>query len=356
MLNQKLFRFATLGLALLTPAFAQSPATSAPAAQPPAVSSQLIIYHAGSLNAAFKKIEAAFMDEHPGVVIVDKFGSSVNLARQVTAGGQAADLYASADYEDIDLLMKPKWASYTIRFAQGAMVLVYKIDDPNALAHVGEIADPRVAFNPNSNPPVIPDVAPDWYKVLSQPGVWIGGGDPGGDPGVYRGVLIMQLAEKYYHQPGLSQALYKNDTYRDGDKSPAPPADFRFTYEHGALQKARTDPSLRVARLPAQIGMSDSSLNGFYRQASLSIPGLAPGDPHATVTGSRVMWGITLLNSAKNSANALQFLEFLLAPGKGGAIESATGPEPVLPAMVSTDDYAKLPAALRPLVKAVPQQ
>jgi ABC-type molybdate transport system substrate-binding protein len=73
------------------------------------------------------------MAEHPGVAIVDKFGGSVSLARQVTVGGEPADLYASADYEDIDVLLKPKWAKYTIRFAQGGMVLVYKINDPNPL-------------------------------------------------------------------------------------------------------------------------------------------------------------------------------------------------------------------------------
>lgn len=342
-------------LALLAPAFAQSPKGSTTAQQPPPATSQLIIYHAGSLTAAFKKIEAAFMAEHPGVAIVDKFGGSVNLAREVTAGGQPADLYASADYQDIDVLLKPKWANYTIRFAQGAMVLVYKINDPNPLAKVDAIADPSVPFNPNSNPPSIPNVSPNWYNILSQPGVWIGGGDPGTDPGIYRGLLIMQLAEKYYHQPGLYQALYKNDTYRDGDKTPAPPADYRFAYEHGALAMARTDPSVRLARLPAEIGLSDASQEAFYRQASLSIPGLANDDPHVTIKGSRVAWGITLLNSSKNPANAIAFLQFLLTPGKGVALEQTTGPEPMVPAVVSKDDYARVPDTLRPLLKASSQ-
>jgi molybdate/tungstate transport system substrate-binding protein len=319
------------------------------------VASQLIIYHAGSLSAAFTKIEAAFMAEHPDVAILDKFGASVNLAREVTAGGEPADLYASADYEDIDVLLKPKWANYTIRFAQGAMVLVYKINDPNPLAKVGAIADPSVPFNPNSNPPSIPNVSPNWYKILSQPGVWIGGGDPSTDPGTYRGLLIMQLAERYYRQPGLYQALYKNDTYRDGDKTPAPPADYRFSYEHSALAMARTDPTVRLALLPAEIAMSDSSQEAFYSQSSLSISGLASDDPHVTIKGSRVTWGITLLNSSKNPANAIAFLQFLLTPGKGPALEQTTGPEPILPAVVSQDDYSRIPDVLRPLVRKTSQ-
>ena len=295
------------------------------------------------------------MAEHPGVAIVDKFGGSVNLARQVTVDGEPADLYASADYEDIDVLLKPKWANYTIRFAQGAMVLVYKINDPNPLAKVDAIADPSVPFNPNSNPPSIPNVVPNWYTILSQPGVWIGGGDPSTDPGVYRALLIMQLAEKYYRQPGLYQALYKNDTYRDGDKTPAPAADYHFAYEHGALATARTDPNVRLARLPAEIGMSDSSLEALYRQASLSISGLASTDPHVTIKGSRVTWGITLLSKSTNTANAIAFLQFLLTPGKGGFLEQTTGPDPIVPAVVSQDDSSRIPDVLRPLVSTTLQ-
>ena len=351
-------------LALLSPVYAQNTTSSAAPSQPQPAASQLIIYHAGSLSAAFKKIEAAFMAEHPDVAIVDKFGGSVNLARQVTVGGEPADLYASADYEDIDVLLKPKWANYTIRFAQGAMVLVYKINDPNPLAKVDAIADPSVPFNPNSNPPTIPNVSPDWYKILSQPGVWIGGGDPSTDPGVYRALLIMQLAEKYYHQPGLYQALYKNDTYHEGDKPPATPADprsvfehsdYRFSYEHSALAMARNDPNVRLALLPAEIGLSDSSQEAFYSQASLSISGLASTDPHVTIKGSRVAWGITLLNSSKNSANAIAFLQFLLTPGKGPVLEQTTGPEPISPAVVNQDDYSRIPDVLRPLVRTASQ-
>ena len=346
---------AAVCLALFPQVYAQDVAPSAAAPRKQSAASQLIIYHAGSLTAAFKKIEAAFVAEHPGVEIVDKFGGSVNLARQITTGGEPADLYASADYEDIDALLKPKWASFTIRFAQGGMVLVYNINDSNSLAKVKEIADPTGPFNPNSNPPSIPNVAPNWYKILSQPGVWIRGGDPSTDPGIYRGLLIMQLTEKYYRLPGLYQALYKNDTYRDGDKTPAPPADYRFAYEHSALAIARADPNVRLAELPAEIAMSDPSKEAVYRQSSLTIPGLSKDDPPVTIRGSRVAWGITLLNSSKNRANAIAFLRFLLSPGNGPALEETTGPEPIVPAIVSKDDYDRVPKELRTLVSVTPQ-
>jgi ABC-type molybdate transport system substrate-binding protein len=160
----------------------------------------------------------------------------------------------------------------------------------------------------------------------------------------------MQLAEAYYRQPGLYRALYKNDTYREGDQTPAPLADYRFVYEHSALALARIDPDVRLALLPAEIAMSNSSQEAFYSQASLSISGLAKDDPNVTIKGSRVAWGITLLNSSKNPANAIAFLQFLLTPGKGPALEQTTGPEPILPAIVSKEDFARVPSELRPLL------
>ena len=53
-------------------------------------------------------------------------GGSVDLVRQVTAGGKPADIVASADYVDIDDFLKPAGAaSYDIVFANGRMVLGY---------------------------------------------------------------------------------------------------------------------------------------------------------------------------------------------------------------------------------------
>jgi molybdate/tungstate transport system substrate-binding protein len=68
---------------------------------------QLIIYHAGSLTAAFTPVEQAFTCQ-TGIQVQDVTGGSVDLVRQVTAGRKPADILASADYVDIDnFLMQP---------------------------------------------------------------------------------------------------------------------------------------------------------------------------------------------------------------------------------------------------------
>src|SRR5262249_23725702 len=152
---------------------------------------QVIIYHAGSLTAAFGQVEALFTQQ-TGICVVDAAAGSVDAARRVTAGQEPCDIYASADDKDIDVLLKPAgFADYTIAFARGAMFLAYTVSSKNAAT----IADPNVSFNP---PAQIPPVAGNWYAQLTQSGVLVGGSNPFLDPSGYRADLIFQLAERQY--------------------------------------------------------------------------------------------------------------------------------------------------------------
>ena len=140
----------------------------------------LIIYRAGSLSRTFKPLEATFTCQ-TGVAVEDHAMGSVDAGRQITAGGHASDLYAPADYSDIDLFMKPAgYANFNIVFAQGKMVLAYSASSvaENKLPAIAE--DTRVAFNP---PNSIPKASAKWYEILTTPGVRIGGGNPFLDPG-----------------------------------------------------------------------------------------------------------------------------------------------------------------------------
>jgi len=115
---------------------------------------------------------------------------SVDAARRVTAGHEACDIYASADDQVIEAMLKPaRQADFTFTFAQGAMVLAYT----TASRQASTIAVPNVAFNP---PAQTPPVADDRTAQLTQPGVGGGGSNPLLDPSGYRADLILQLAER----------------------------------------------------------------------------------------------------------------------------------------------------------------
>jgi len=109
---------------LLTLLLASVAAAQTTTCAPPS-NQQIIIYRAGSLTRAFKPLEAAFTCQ-TGIQVKDEAMGSVDAGRQITAGGQACDLYAPADYLDIDLFMKPAgYANFDIVFAHGRMVLAY---------------------------------------------------------------------------------------------------------------------------------------------------------------------------------------------------------------------------------------
>src|ERR1700719_1694085 len=122
---------------------------------------QLIIYHAGSLSAAFAAAEQLFTQQ-TGVCVTDVAAGSVDAARRITTGQEPCDIFASADFEIIDLMLKPAgFADYDILFGQGGMVLAYTTSSKNAAT----IAAPSEVFNP---PASVPAVADDWYIQLMQ--------------------------------------------------------------------------------------------------------------------------------------------------------------------------------------------
>jgi molybdate/tungstate transport system substrate-binding protein len=308
---------------------------------------QLIIYRAGSLTRAFKPLEAAFTCQ-TGIQVKDVAMGSVDAGRQITAGGQACDLYAPADYLDIDLFMKPAgYANFNIEFAHGRMVLAYS---PSGLAakKLAPIAEPDTR---NS----VPKAAAKWYEILMAPGVAIAAGNPFLDPNAYRTPMIFQLAQEYYKVPNLYNDLLKHVVMPGQDSGAVlgKQFDFQLTYEHNARATAATNPDYRYVDLPDEINLSDSARDSYYREHSVVVlPGL--GIPRSArtiaVPGTHVAWGITLMKDATNRENAVKFLQLLLSPA-GAASLNENGPAPVSPALVGAADFYKLPESVRPLVR-----
>ena len=306
---------------------------------------RVIIYHAGSLTAAFSQVEALFTQQ-TGICVVDVAAGSVDAARRVTAGQEPCDIYASADDKDIDVLLKPaRFADFNIRFAQGAMVLAYSTNSRGAAT----IAAPGV-FSP---PTQIPSTAADWFTQLTQPGVLIGGSNPFLDPSGYRSDMIFQLTEWHYRVPNLYNTLLGHYTLTRGTDVLGTNFDYQFTYEHSALAAYnRTPATYRYLHLPEEIGLSNSDLNRHYDDVAVVMPGLhTPRSPSVVrMPGSRVVWGLTILKSAPNPGNAIKFLQTLFG-SQGVALQAAVGPEPISPPRVSFEDWHDIPPVLRPYVR-----
>jgi molybdate/tungstate transport system substrate-binding protein len=320
----------------------------AQAAQP-AAAQDGIIYHAGSLTAEFDSLGEAFV-RATGIRVTHKGMGSVEAARRVTVGKEPCDIYASADYMTIDAFMKPGYGDYTVLFAQSRIVLAYTAKSRKAAS----IADPAgPAFAP---PASVPNAVANWYTFLTQPGVRIGGSDPSADPGGYRALMVMQLAQPFYGIPSLYQDLFRNHMITSSTDTLGTAYDYQFVYEHSARASAGKDPQYRYVRLPPEIDLSSPAKAAYYGQAVVSIAGLASTDPPYAMRGARAIFGLTVLKSAPNRESAIRFLQFMLSPkpGEGVALQAASGPEPIAPAWAAVDDYVKLPGPLVPLVRIRP--
>jgi molybdate/tungstate transport system substrate-binding protein len=313
----------------------------------PAGAPRLIIYHAGSLSSAFTAIEDLFTQQS-GVCVVDVAGASVGILRRVAADRLPVDIYAGADYEVIDRMLKPAgYADYSILFAGGAMVLAYTTDSRNA----STIADPGSKFNP---PEAVPAAAADWYRQLTQSGVTISGSHPFLDPGAYRADMIFQLAQDLYAVPDLYNELLFHYTIAKAPGGLGKVFDYQFTYEHSARAAYKVDKTgtYRYVSLPDEISLGVPGMNRNYAKRSVVIPGLqtVAAAPTVSIPATRVTWGITLMNAAPNREHALAFLQLLFSK-EGAALLTAAGPAAISPPVVTKADYSHLPGSLKPLVQ-----
>jgi molybdate/tungstate transport system substrate-binding protein len=307
---------------------------------------QVIVWHAGSLTNSFKPLETAFTCQ-TGVQVVDHATGSLDLVRQITFGGQAADVVAPADFLDTDLFLKPAgYADYNIKFASTKMVLGYLQSDLTAKGYT--VAD----GTPFSPPSSIPNAVAGFQNVLLQPNIAIGESGAFSDPTGYRAPMMFRLAQTYFKTPNLYDNLLNHLIATAAVGSPSVVLgqgyDFQFVYEVSAYASSKSNPDYRYVNIPDAISLGNPALNEFYRQAEIVVPDLS-GTGFKAIPGHNVIYGVTIVKDAPNPANAIAFVQYLLG-SNGQAALSANLFKVISPAQVSRFDYLKLPSALRPYV------
>ncbi len=289
---------------------------------------KIIIFHAGSLTLPLYKMAKAFEASHPGVDILREAAGSRTCARKIVDLHRPCDIMFSSDDAVIDKFLIPRFAAFNIRFASNRMVLCYT---------------DQSRFQEKIN-------ARNWYRILLDEKVIWGQGDPNVDPCGYRALMVMQLAEKFYHVQGLYRDLLKNRPLRNiRPKSEAllpmlqtGDMDYAWEYRSVAVQH-----HLKFVSLPDKINLGNVDDNGFYRQAVVEISGKKPGT-RIVRRGRAITYGVTILKNAPNRPAAVAFLRYVLDPKGGMNILRALGQPPLIPAWVpSTGMWRLLPRRLR---------
>ena len=291
----------------------------------------LTIFAAGTLAKPFRQIDDAFMREHPEVKVEPQFGGSVKMVKQVTELHRRADVVAVADYSVIPKYFFASqggkaYADWYAGFATNAVTFVYT---PHS-----KFAD-RIG-------------AKNWYELLAQPGVQIGRSNPDTDPSGYQTVQMLELAERYYHQPGLAAKILAN----------APKTNMRDTETEliAALESGQIDylaiyrsdarqHKFKYLDLPPEIDLSDAKYSGFYAHG---VARTANGE----LGGKPIVYAVTIPFDAPNREWALKWVQYLLGPN-GRKVLAASGFG--APAQPIANEVEKVPAPLRHMVRAWPK-
>jgi molybdate/tungstate transport system substrate-binding protein len=239
---------------------------------------------------------------------------------------------ASADFAVIDKTLIPDKANWNIRFATNQLVLCFT--DQSQFAN--EVSEKN------------------WFEILKRKGVVWGHSDPNLDPCGYRSLMVMQLAEKFYNQPGLYDQLLANRP-KENVKSKATELvallkngkmDYGWEYLSVAVQN-----DLKYVRLDDRINLGNYKFDEFYKQAQVKVTGKKPGTSIVR-TGKSCTYGLTMIKESPNPGGALLFLQYLLDPEGGMLILKSMGQPPFIPSRVpSQKAYDVLPAELKKFVE-----
>ncbi len=293
---------------------------------------KLVMFHAGSLSVPFQSMEKVFEAKYPGVDLLREGGGSQACARKITDLKKPCDIMASADFKVIDKLLVPRYADWNIRFATNQLVLCYTEKS-------------RDADQINKD---------NWFQTLANKGVVWGHSDPNLDPCGYRALMVLQLAEKHYKQPGLYEKVLANrpkanirpksvelvSLLQTGNM------DYAWEYLSVAVQHG-----LKYLLLPDEINLGNYRLDDFYSQAVVKVTGKEPGT-FMEMKGDSVTYGVTMIKDAPNREAAIAFLKYMLDPQGGLKILKDQGQPPFTPCRVQTEKMkALVPGELQGLVE-----
>ncbi|AYK16399.1 MAG: tungstate ABC transporter substrate-binding protein WtpA [Methanosarcina flavescens] len=310
----------------------------------------LTIFHAGSLSIPFEELEAEFENQHPGVDVQREAAGSAQSIRKITELGKNADVLASADYALIPSMMMPEYADWSSAFARNQMILAYTNESKYSKAINGN----------------------NWYDILRRPDVRFGFSNPNDDPAGYRSQMVTVLAESYYNDSQIYDDLILNNTgitftiQKNGTALVQVPAseeialnpdkimlrsmevelssaletgeiDYLYIYRSVAEQHG-----FRYVEFPPEIDLSSLDYADNYSKVQVQM------ENGEVVTGSPIVYGVTIPKNAENPELAAEFIKLLLEePGQQIFIEN--GQPPIVPAIAEGRD--KMPEELQPLVE-----
>lgn len=235
---------------------------------------RLNIFSAGVARKVTADVIRKWNDLHPELPAAITVGGSVDLIRKCLAG-EPCDILILADDKIIDSMMIPESAvGYTI-FAGNRMVIA---------ANEG--------FEISSD---------DWKEKLLAPDATFDHHNPYADPGGYRAVMSMMLADKL--ETGLADKLLNHPGHYGMGNDPENKPEIKYTFDYYTRAAAR---GAMIADLPEIMNLSNDELALLYAKAAFAV------DDENTVSATPICHAITIPLSAKNHDSAKEFAKMFL--------------------------------------------
>ena len=287
----------------------------------------LVVFTAGSLARPVRAALDSFTAKTGARYELESAGS-LETARKLTELGKIPDIVALADEEVFPKVLIPGHVTWYVNFAENRIVLAYT-DRSRFAAEIDST---------------------NWWLVLQRPGLEIGRASPDLDPSGYRTLMVFQLAERIYDQPGLAAVLE-----RSADPRNMRPKEIELValLESGDLDYAWFYESMARAsgvqyvRLPAAIDLGSTAMGPTYAQAEVRVIGATARDT-VTMKGAPIRYAFSIPVNAAHQELAVQFAGFLLSAEGRRALQAEYLSTLPTPESVGTD----LPASLQAVVRA----
>ena len=315
-----------------TPAPAQN-ATGGAASAAPSKPVPLSVFYAGSMTHVMEQVIRPRVDQALHIDFQGEGAGSAELAHMITSKLANPDVFISAspavDVNDLMGASNGNAARWYATLATDELVIAYSPKSKEAgdfkLAAEGKVP---------------------WYKVLEMPGVRFGRTDPKLDPKGVNTILMMKLAEAYYHQPNLEKTILGSDenpaqVFPEEDliaQLTSGQMDAVIAYKHEAIEW-----HMPYITLPSAINLGDPALAKEYAKVSWT-----PNGGGKTVKGAPILFTITVLTHAPHPEQAAAFVRYMTV-GQGHQILMQDGftPTPIR----FYGDLRSVPASLRSIAE-----
>ncbi len=231
------------------------------------------------------------------------------LARLLASKHMRADVFVSVTPGPMRILIKRGLVDHAVPVASTRMVIAYNPKSRFAPALRAAAAGKR-----------------KWYEVLQEQGLRFGRTDPATDPQGRNIVFTFQLAERYYHRPGLVRKILGSP---ENPKQIFAESALITRLESGQIDASSGYRSAVVSRglpyisLPPQIDLSRPGLQkSWYSKAGFSLKDKGGGSRE--VHPQPLVFYAAVLKNAANPGLGRQFVQFMQS-AKGQAMLKQDG-------------------------------